>query len=275
MDNATLRKVQLAQLEIANEIKRICDENEIHYFLDSGSLLGAVRHKGFIPWDDDMDFGMLRVDYERFLKIAPVKLKKEYYLQTWHTDPYYPFAFAKVRKRGTVYQEAAMAHCRAQNELYVDVFPYDHFPDNVRLQRRQGRCIMLYRYAILMKRGVKPWINHTGRFERFLVICKYIPFIVFSVFHNTDKMISKIEPIMSKYNKMQTAKYYPQGSSAYGKWTISASCLNKYVDLPFENTSFRAPYQYKRYLKETYGDYMKLPPKEKRENHHHITRVKL
>ena len=74
MDNETLRKVQLAQLEIAKEIKRVCDENNIKYFLDSGTLLGAVLHKGFIPWDDDMDIGMLRDEYEKFLQIAPEKL---------------------------------------------------------------------------------------------------------------------------------------------------------------------------------------------------------
>ena len=71
MDRETLRKVQLAQLEIAKEFKRICDENQLQYFMDSGTLLGAVRHKGFIPWDDDMDFGMMRDQYEKLLSVAP------------------------------------------------------------------------------------------------------------------------------------------------------------------------------------------------------------
>ena len=77
MDNNTLRKVQLAQLEIAKEIKRVCDENDIKYFLDAGTLLGTVRHKGFIPWDDDMDIGMLRKEYDKLRKNCTRKIRKE------------------------------------------------------------------------------------------------------------------------------------------------------------------------------------------------------
>lgn len=79
MDNEILRKVQLAQLDMAKEVKRICNKYNINYFMDSGTLLGAVRHKGFIPWDDDLDFGMLREDYEKFLKVAPTELNSKYF----------------------------------------------------------------------------------------------------------------------------------------------------------------------------------------------------
>lgn len=96
MDKEVLRKAQMVQLEIAKEIKRICEENGIRYWLDGGTLIGAIRHNGFIPWDDDLDLGMLREDYEKFLVIAPLKLQKEYELLTWENNQKYPHAFAKV-----------------------------------------------------------------------------------------------------------------------------------------------------------------------------------
>ena len=106
MEPQLLRKVQLTQLEIAKEIKRVCEENDSAYFLSDGSLLGAVRHQGFIPWDDDMDMAMPRKDYEKFCRIAPEKLKKEYCFQNWYTDPNYGLPFGKVMKRNTIYLES-------------------------------------------------------------------------------------------------------------------------------------------------------------------------
>lgn len=110
MERELLRKVQLKQLEIAKEIKRVCEENEIGYFLCYGTFLGAVRHKGFIPWDDDLDLGMLRADYEKFCRIAPSALKPEFCLQTWYTDPNYGLPFGKVMLRNTIYLESKKNH---------------------------------------------------------------------------------------------------------------------------------------------------------------------
>ena len=106
MEQELLRKVQLTLLEIAVEIKRVCEENDIRYFLSDGTFLGAVRHQGFIPWDDDMDMGMLRADYEKFCRVAPTALKPEYCLETWDLDAGYGLPFAKVMKRNTVYLES-------------------------------------------------------------------------------------------------------------------------------------------------------------------------
>ena len=123
MNNEDLRKVQLVQLEIAKEVKRVCDDNNIKYFLTAGTLLGAVRHRGFIPWDDDLDIGMLRKDYDEFCKIAPKHLNSKYCFQTWDT-PLYPFPFGKVRKNGTIFIESK-ANTSMDVGIYVDILVYN------------------------------------------------------------------------------------------------------------------------------------------------------
>ena len=128
MDKDVLRKVQLLQLKIAKEIKRICDKNNIDYILDSGTLLGAVRHKGFIPWDDDMDIAMTREEYNRFIDVAKIELGEEYFLQTWDTDNNYPMPFAKVRLNDTRYIENVFENANMHQGIYVDIFPYDVWP---------------------------------------------------------------------------------------------------------------------------------------------------
>ena len=105
MEKSVLRRLQQTEFEILKEFDRICKKHNIQYFLDSGTALGAARHKGFIPWDDDIDVGMLRSDYEHFLEICPKELEQKYFLQTIETDPGCPCLFAKIRKNGTIYQE--------------------------------------------------------------------------------------------------------------------------------------------------------------------------
>lgn len=106
MDRKTLRKVQLTQLEILKEVDRICTKHGIKYWLSGGTQLGAVRHNGFIPWDDDLDIDMMREDFNRFLKIARTELQESYYLQDWFTEKAYGLPFAKIRKNNTLFVEA-------------------------------------------------------------------------------------------------------------------------------------------------------------------------
>ena len=275
MDNETLRKVQLAQLEIAKEIRRICDENGIGYFLDAGTLLGAVRHRGFIPWDDDMDFAMLRADYEKFLSIAPSKLREEFFLQTWDTDAAFCYPFAKVRKKGTRYVEAISPDVAPHQELFVDIFPYDEFPSHIREQKRARRQLLKHHYTMFMKCRMRPWKRHPSAVKKVLVVCKYIPYMVRAALKDRETIKEKMIVQMHKYDGSNSGVVCGEYGPSCGKHPMPLAFLVPYKEIPFEGELFKGPANCDGYLKEVYGDYMKLPPENKRGNWHQVIEIKL
>lgn len=138
-----IKQVQAIELEILLEVDRICRKHRISYFLDSGTALGAVRHKGFIPWDDDIDIGMLRDDYERFLSVAQEEMGQDYFLQTYRTDGT-PIMFAKVRKTGTTFVEFRLRKFPINHGLFIDIFPYDYLPQEGDVWKHINACANLY-----------------------------------------------------------------------------------------------------------------------------------
>lgn len=277
MDDQTLRKVQLAQLDIAKEIKRVCEKIGIHYFLDSGTLLGAVRHGGFIPWDDDLDIGMLRDDYELFLSKAPSVLNDEYFLQTCDTDANYGLMFAKIRKNGTLFIEEASEKSGAHNGIYVDVFPYDVYPDDIKKQKYQKYQLFIIRRALLIKCGYKPWIMSSSS-KKNKLFKSMIYKVIWLVFLPISRiaLIKKYHKIAMQYNSINATYFYKQdGATDYGEWLVSQSCFASFTKLKFEDDEFDCPIEYEKYLTEIYGNYLELPPVEERHNRHHILKVEL
>lgn len=269
MDRETLYIVQRYMLEIAKEIKRVCNENGIHYFLDSGSLLGAVRHLGFIPWDDDMDIGMLRDDYEKFLKIAPKKLNEHFLLQTWENDIGYGLPFAKVQLKNTTYLENNAESVDCYHGIYVDIFPYDNFPDIP--DKQQGEKLNLYKMLMKAKCKYKPWKQYENiNIKKFI---GYIPLRIVAVFINKKDLIRRYNMIAEKYNNQHTKYMFSQGIEQYGDWIIPSEVLKNMTSYNFENIQFSGPVDYKTYLTQAYGNYMELPPKEQRENRHGIKKL--
>ena len=261
MDAQTLRKVQLTLLEILKDIDCVCKKHGIQYFLDSGTLLGAVRHQGFIPWDDDLDIGMLRDDYEKFCAIAQDELGDKYFWQTWDTDPDYPIPFGKVRKRGTLYVEAKSRQLN-ENGFYVDVLPYDFAPNNEVLRKKLKRKQWFLYRTLLMKSGYKPWNESQGRNLKKRV--GYIPYRVTSLFLTRRRLIALYLRTI-KQVKDKDLVYEQTGQKYYDIAWMKATIL-----LRFENCSFPVVDHYHEWLTRTYGDYMVLPPKEERENRHQI-----
>lgn len=134
-----LRKAQLLMLKILKEVHRICEKNGIHYFLSDGTLIGAIRHNGFIPWDDDLDIGMLRADYEKFKAAVQTELAEEFIFQSVETDNGCALPFAKVMLKNTKWLEAATKSKKTRKDMqgiYIDVFPYDKIPADLNIQKR-------------------------------------------------------------------------------------------------------------------------------------------
>lgn len=264
MDDQTLRQVQLQSLEILLEIKRICDLYDIHYFLDSGTLLGAVRHKGFIPWDDDLDIGMMRKDYERFNEIAPKALNSNYFWQTWETDPSYPLPFGKVRKRGTLYVERKSKQLK-ENGFFVDILPYDYAPEDPESRKILRKKQTDINRILLMKCGYTPWIESVK--TNFIKLTGYTPYKIISLVNRKSDLIKKHRGLTASIEN--TDVVYEHG----GRFYYRSGLFTDTVELEFEGISFPVISGYHEWLTVAYGDYMQLPPESERENRHQVYKI--
>lgn len=270
MDSLQLAKVHEVQLEIANEVKRICDKNNIKYFLIAGTLLGAVRHRGFIPWDDDLDIGMLRKDYDKFIKLAAKDLRDIYFLETWYTSSGYGLPFAKIRKNNTRYIEKNSKDVKCHPGIFIDIFPFDNVPNSKLLRLIQEYRIKFYQYLILELcmynisfdfKGIKGLI-YTLLKKRFKGL-------------GVKDLKKKYEAVSKIYNNKQTEYVVAVGGSyGYKKETIKTAWVSQIDDLEFEGHLFKVPKGYKEYLTYFYGDFMKPPPTGKRYNRHGIIELK-
>ncbi len=270
MDNAALRKLQLTQLEMLKEVKRVCDNNGIAYFLDSGTLLGAVRHGGFIPWDDDLDVGMLRSEYDKFIECAKRDLKDEYFLQTWETDPGYPMPYAKIRKKNTYYGEKSFEKADINQGIFIDIFPYDVWP----AKRKRAFFNRISRLRALLVAKCKYMRVRSDKFYK-SVIKFFIVTVVrfFSLFTTKEKLIRKYEKLVLRTNAAESDELFEETLHyKFGYWVLPKSVFRGYASMKFEDEEFSVPSGYDEYLTAVYGDYMTLPPEDKRGGHN-VARV--
>lgn len=266
INNSDLKKAQLLQLDIALEIKRLCESNNISYFLIAGSCLGAVRHQGFIPWDDDMDIGMLRSEYERFLHVCSSSLDNRFFLQNWNTDKYFGLPFTKIRLQGTHYIERNAAYVQAHNGIYVDIFPFDNVPKEYKLQNRQKKQSYMLKRFILIKNGYRSWQKGINIKRIAYTVAKIMLLPI-----STKFLQGKLNEVMMKYNNIPTEKVVAFGGSyGYQKESIYKSWIINTINQPFENYLFPVPKFFYDYLKYFYGEFMKLPPEDKRGDRHNI-----
>ena len=246
-----LRSCQLRQLEILTEIDRICRKHGIDYWLDGGSLLGAVRHGGFIPWDDDVDIAMRQEDLQRFLRIAPFELPPSLFLQTQASDPSNNKPIVKVRDLNSFFVETGDDFSLDyQKGLYVDIFPFVDYPTLPRGWVKKLARSYSVAYAIL----------HTKHYYSLR------SFAEFFVFGAKCGLIRAIWRILNAFCDKRTYISNVLNNNGYGIMHRKDSIfpLGKIV---FEGKKFKAPCNPDAYLTDLYKNYMEIPPEEKRVVH--------
>ena len=256
---ADLRRLQIIQLEILLEVDRICKKNNIQYSLAYGTLLGAVRHQGFIPWDDDMDVFMLRPEYDRFCEICVDELDKtRFYLQTHFNTAGYRWGYAKMRRNSTEYIRKGQEHLQYPSGVSIDVFPLDSVPDRKILRPFFNFACFLTRKFLWSEAGKKCESNPVKRWTYWLM-AKIPKEVVFRRLYDRlvcfcgDKETDQVRVITLPKRRF---------SSHRRAW---------YMDLQyfqFEGFWFPGPRDYDECLTYQYGEYMRLPPPEYRMGHH-------
>jgi len=235
----------------------ICDKLNINYYLIGGTLLGAVRHKGFIPWDDDIDVCLLRDDYNILVSEGQKYLNDKYFLQTYETDSEYPHCFAKLRNSNTTFIETSINNKNINHGIYIDIFPLDYYHSISFIDR--------IKYKLLHYQLFKKAINPKGLKKMIMLISN----IVYGK-RNSIELCRLKEKIIIKdknVNKTKVTNFY--GAWGIKKETHNMNCFNDYKIVKFENVDVKIPVGYNEILTNMYGDYMKLPPIENRVSHHY------
>lgn len=255
-----IRDLQMVCLDILKEVDRVCKKHNILYWLEGGTMLGAVRHRGFIPWDDDLDIAMFRDDYNRFLKIAPQELKENYFLQTHETDSEYPLFFAKVRKDNTSIDSKPFRKLNMHKGIFVDIFPVDKISEKKFFQYVQYQRI---KWGLLWNLFIEQKIQ-TKTTE--IIFIKCLRRTVFQIFSMKKEFFHRrMEKILQRYNKKIKGPSWHSSFTAIPsmQWVYKKEWHDSFIEVEFEDMTARIPGGYHELLTHAYGDYMTPPPKEK------------
>lgn len=247
-EGTALRKAQLRMLDILVEVDKICKKHNIAYWIDYGTLLGAVRHGGFIPWDDDLDISILKEDYERLLPFLEKELPAQLHLQNCKNEKYFPLTFSKVvEEKSVVYVDDYSSQKRKYQGVWIDVFPVIKGNKSIRnfLEPFYGRCFRrTHGFEKFGMNVIIAWLLYP-----WALLSKWIAYILFK-FSSKDSLVCDFGMTASVF-KTNRKRY-----DIFPTKTIS-----------FEGVEVQCPNNPDAVLKAQYGNYMQIPPEDKRVVH--------
>lgn len=265
INDEQLRQIQLTELEMLIEVDRICRKCGIHYNIIAGTLLGAVRHGGFIPWDDDADVALLRPEYEKFRLVCETELDaSRFYFQDHRNTPGYRWGYGKIRRKGTLFLREHQEHMPYGQEIFIDIFPLDNVPDNYLL-----RCLHNFHCFCIRK---ALW-SEVGKIADKSALLRMVYRLLSRI--PLSSILSHYDEYVKTGNKMSTKMVriltFPTPNTMYG---YERAWYENSGDILFEGKCFQGISDYDAYLSFKFGNYMTLPPIEQRKVHP-VTKLKL
>lgn len=259
MRDIELAELKTIQMDILEVVDKFCKENNIRYSLACGSFLGAVRHKGYIPWDDDIDIYIPRDDYERFIKIFPEELNN-IKVASLEREPRWNRAYAQAYDSRTIMDE--FANLPIKIGVYIDIYPVDSVPDSDEDWVRYNKCRRALIHAHELKYIPIRWDRSI--LKNFILIVSKTLLLPFS----SRSIAYFISKYAQKYNGKGYGRSFECVQGMLQKHPFKTSLMTEFADIDFEDRKFQIMKDYDAYLSNAYGDYMKLPPKEKQIPHH-------
>ncbi len=256
-----MNDLQKVELELLKVFIDICNKLNLNYFLVCGSCLGAARHGGFIPWDDDMDVGMYREDFNKFMEQAPALLPEGIFLQNYKTDPKFPLIFAKLRNSSTTYVEKTCSHLDIHHGVFIDIFPLDGYPTDPAEIKKLSFYEKYYNWLKSAVFELEP--NATFMKKVFHKVLR-----MFGYHKRTGSIISKIKAMKEKYPVAESDVIRDLGTSHKSK-VIPKKYFGNGQEILFEGMTVRVPENCDGYLTCLYGDWREVPPPEKQTGHHY------
>lgn len=265
MEQEILRKVQNLEFFVLKEIKRICEKNDIPYLLIAGTLIGAVRHKGFIPWDDDIDVGMLRQDFDRFIIACKKDLDStKWFLQIPENESTSAdYGIARLRLNGTKFILESRKNVKCHDGFFVEIFPYDNIPDSKLCAKLYVNFFAVLKRIVAIRKGYGS--NPRTLYARLAISVAKVIFKPFK----TETLEKWLKKYPYKYSKKCTKQVAPL-TEGYVHEHHDYKTLVELTKGIFEGEEFPIPVDYDKFLTEQYGDYMTCPPVEEQVNHHKI-----
>lgn len=269
-DDRTLKKVQQLELGIFKEFIQICEENHLTYFVYGGTQIGVLRHSGFIPWDDDIDVILPRADYEKFLEIANRTLSDRYNIINAENYKNCPLVTTWLSLKDTVFVQESMQDVKnIPFGIFLDIYPFDNAHDDEKLMRKQARTAWFWGKLLILRCIPKPYVNTTKGKRAVIHIVTGCIHYMMRIFRISSKYLyQKSKAASTKYNDIETKRMGYFCDTKYDTSLYDKDEIYPLTDKKFEDIYVKFPHNPHNNLTAMYGDYMQLPPVEKRKNHY-------